>query len=53
MTRRVCTTLQKPFSSLAAEFMNASEANTAAGDLGVKNREKQKGCSKVTLAYQL
>lgn len=51
MNKRVCATLQKPFSSLAAEFMNASEANAAAGDLGVKNREKQKGCSKVIFAY--
>lgn len=41
MTRRVCATLQKPFSSLAAEFMNASEV------------EKQKGCNKVTFAYRV
>lgn len=53
MTRRVCATLQKPFSSLAAEFMNASEVNAAAGDLGVTNQEKQKGCNKVTFAYRV
>lgn len=41
MNRRVRATLQKPFSSLAAEFMNANEAYAAAGNLEVKNQEKQ------------